>query len=125
MSTNSVQFEKAYVTTPKSNLFPHELNGRIRSIFANIVVSEELSTVSGNIINLVKLPANAVISKLQMIVVSGSASAGVLELGYSAGERYEAADADAFAAGIDPTGAVNLELDLSSAAAGMLSLIHI
>ena len=102
---NSVQFEAAYNAEPKSKLKPHELNGRIRRMYAEVTLAAEVLASGANDIFMAKLPANAVIIGAKLFAPGGTG--GTLQLGWDAGES-EAADVD----GIFPAVAGNAAADI-------------
>lgn len=108
----SSQYTSAYITEPKSKLEPKELNGRVRRIFATITLSQEIDTT--DVVKLAKLPANATPIEARLVAPGGSA--GVLQVGWSAGsEGNEAADADGLMGAIDASAAVDDTLSWSDA----------
>ena len=115
---NSTQFEAAYVNPSKTELKPHELNGRVRSIFADVTVSSEKAV--GEQIFMCKLPANSVIKSARVNVGAGSATAGTLVLGWNAGERYEAADNNGLLTAVDPTAAGTSAADAFTGNPGLM-----
>lgn len=110
------QYNNAYVASPRVNLYPHEMNGRVRHIYGKITLGAEIDTT--DVVKVCKLPANAVPVRIRFVAPGGTA--GVLQLGWAAGERYESADADGFAAAVAGNAAVNLTQDLSSGVAGIM-----
>lgn len=112
----SNQYQKAYIDEPTEKLFPGELNGRVRRIYADVTLGAEITTADSLFV--AKLPANSVVLQAQIVAPGGTG--GTLALGNGAGEK-EAADADAFIAGINGAAAVNEKRDLSATEAGLIS----
>lgn len=97
---------------PSSQLPKGELNGRVKTMFDEIVLAAELA--ANDEINLYKLPAGARV--IEAMIVSPSLGAtGILQLGHRANAEL-AEDADAFIASADAGGqAVKAQMPAGSA----------
>ena len=107
---NSEQNAKAYVSEPKEQLAPYELNGRIRSIYASIVLGAEITTA--DVVKFCKLPANAVIISCRFIAPGGGA--GTLNLGWAAGANSEGASPHGLAQSLAGSGAIDDTMDIGA-----------
>lgn len=110
----SNQYTKAYISEPRGKLFPHEKDGRMRRMFADITLAGEIT--ASNPILLQKFPKNAVISKVKLVIPAGTS--GTLDLGWDAG-LSEVADNDGLMAGLDASALISNEANIASGEVGI------
>lgn len=108
-SQESSQYAKAYTQEPVGKLDPKELNGRVRRIFAEAILSSEIAI--GETIKMAKLPANASIISAKLSANAG-AGLGVLDLGWAAGsEGLEIADPNGIITGATEVSTASQNMD--------------
>jgi len=110
----SNQYTKAFITEPAGKLFPHEKDGRMRRMYVDHTLAGEIA--AANSVVLMKLPKNAVISKVKLVIPSGTA--GTLNLGWAAGLN-EVADDNGLMAALDSSALISEESNIASGEVGI------
>jgi len=110
----STEYTSAFVTVPNSKLNPEDFNGRVRRAYAEITLGAELT--SGDIVKMIKLPANA--SIIDATFNAPAATSGNLDIGVTdADESGLNASAEALFADQDISSAIT-QVKLAWTAAG-------
>jgi len=105
----SNQYQKAYEDVPQGKLFPHEINGRMRRMFIDVVLGAEITAVDPLFMQ--KLGKGIVISKAKIHIPAGTS--GTLNLGWDAGLN-EVADNDGLMAALNASALISNEANIAS-----------
>lgn len=109
----SSEYTDAFVDVPSEKIAPEKLNGRIRRAYSEFTLGAELS--SGDIVKMIRLPANAVIIEARFI--APAATSGNLDIGLADSDGTGANDdPDALFDDLDISGAIDSSMAWSAAA---------
>ena len=110
----SNQYQKAYNDEPQGKLFPHEINGRMRRMFIDVVLGAEIT--AANPLFMQKLGKGVVISKAKLHIPAGTS--GTLNLGWSAG-LDEVADDNGLMVALNAAALISNEANIASGEVGI------
>ena len=108
-------YTKAYVNMPSEKAGKGEYNGHVKILFDEYVVPTANELATADFIYLGKLPKGARVLGGK-VKTDAAGATGIFDIGYLA-NGVDAADADAFAASVDPGAAAVLQ-ELNGAAIG-------